>query len=87
MNKADLISKIASLHFNIYQKDSVKRVNVFFDKISKAISKNERVELRGFGIFDVKELQPRIAINPSNGSSVSVPAKKVAFFRMVKGII
>ena len=86
MNKSDLISKIASLHSNLYQKDSVKIVNVFFDTISKAISKNERVELRGFGIFDVKNREARIARNPKNGSAVAVPAKKVPFFRMGKGM-
>ena len=86
MNKSDLISKIASLHSKLYQKDSVKIVNVFFDTISKAISKNERVELRGFGVFDVKEREARIARNPKNGSAVAVPAKKVPFFRMGKGM-
>ena len=86
LNKSDLISKIATLHSNLYQKDSVKIVNVFFDTISKAISKNERVELRGFGVFDVKEREARIARNPKNGSAVAVPAKKVPFFRMCKGM-
>ena len=84
MNKSELISKIANLHSNLYQKDSVKIVNILFDTISKAISKNERVELRGFGIFDVKEREARIARNPRNGSAVAVPAKKVPFFRMGK---
>ena len=86
MNKSDLISKIASLHSNLYQKDSVKIVNVFFDTISKAISKNERVELRGFGIFDVKEREARIARNPKNGDVVAVPPKSVPFFRMGKAM-
>ena len=55
MNKSDLIVKIANLNQSIYQKDAIKIVNVFFDTISKALSRNERVELRGFGVFDVKK--------------------------------
>ena len=84
MNKSDLISKIANLNPSIYQKDAVKIINVFFDTITKAISQNDRVELRGFGVFDVKVRDARIARNPKNGSVVAVPAKKVPFFRMGK---
>ena len=62
LNKSDLIIKIAKLNPSIYQKDATKIVNVFFDTITKALSKNERVELRGFGVFDVKKRKARIAI-------------------------
>ncbi len=86
MNKSDLINKIANLNPSIYQKDANKIVNVFFDTISKALSKNERVELRGFGVFDVKKREARIARNPKNGNAVAVPAKYVPFFRMGKGM-
>jgi len=44
------------------------------------------VELRGFGVFDVKQRQARIARNPKNGEAVAVPAKKVPFFRMGKNM-
>ena len=69
MNKSDLINKIANLNHSIYQKDASKIVNVFFDTISKALSKNERVELRGFGVFDIKKREARIARNPKNGEA------------------
>ena len=68
MNKSDLIVKIANLNQSIYQKDAIKIVNVFFDTISKALSRNERVELRGFGVFDVKKREARIARNPKTDS-------------------
>ena len=84
MNKSDLILKILESETIIYKKDAIKIVNVFFDTISTAISNGERVELRGFGVFDVKERQARIARNPKNGEVVAVPAKKVPFFRMGK---
>ncbi len=86
LNKSDLIVKIASLNPSIYQKDASKIVNVFFDTISRALSKNERVELRGFGVFDVKRREARIARNPKNGQAVAVPAKNVPFFRMGKNM-
>ena len=86
MNKSDLISKILESDPTLYKKDATKIVNVFFDTISKAISNGERVELRGFGVFDVKQRQARIARNPKNGEVVAVPAKKVPFFRMGKNM-
>ena len=86
LNKSDLILKIANLNPSIYQKDATKIVNVFFETITKALSKNERVELRGFGVFDVKKREARIARNPKNGDAVAVPAKNVPYFRMGKGM-
>jgi len=84
LNKSDLILKILESEPNLFKKDASKIVNVFFDTISEAISRGERVELRGFGVFDVKEREARIARNPKNGEAVAVPAKKVPFFRMGK---
>ena len=84
MNKSDLILKILESEPALFKKDASKIVDVFFDTISEAISKGERVELRGFGVFDVKKREARIARNPKNGEAVAVPAKKVPFFRMGK---
>jgi len=86
LNKSDLIEKISSLNPDVYQKDIIKIVDVFFGTLSKAIIKNDRVELRGFGTFDIKIREARIARNPKNGSVVAVPSKKIPFFRMGKGM-
>ena len=86
MNKSDLITKIANLNPGLYQKDAAKIINIFFNTIGNAMSQNDRVELRGFGVFGVKERDARIARNPKNGSIVAVPAKKVPFFRMGKNM-
>ena len=86
MNKSDIIIKITNLNASIYQKDASKIVNVFFNTIAKALLKEERVELRGFGVFDVKKRKARIARNPKNGDAVAVPAKSAPFFRMGKGM-
>ena len=86
MNKSDLVIKVANLNPSLYQKDAVKIINVFFNTIGNAISQKDRVELRGFGVFGIKERDARIARNPKNGSVVAVPAKKVPFFRMGKNM-
>ena len=86
MNKSNLVLKIASLNPNIYQKDIIKIIDVFFGTISQAITRDDRVELRGFGAFDVKNREARIARNPKNGSLVAVPSKTIPFFRMGKGM-
>ena len=86
MNKSNLIAKIVNLNPDVYQKDIIKIVDIFFGTLTKAITKNDRVELRGFGTFDVKNREARIARNPKNGSVVAVPSKKTPFFRMGKGM-
>ena len=84
--KSDLIIKIANINPELYQKDASKIINVFFKTLSFALSKNERVELRGFGVFDVKKREARIARNPKNGAVVAVPSKNIPFFRMGKAM-
>ena len=84
MNKSDLIIKIANLNPSIYQKDANKIVNVFFGTITKALSRNERVELRGFGVFDVKKRKARIARNPKNNEKIYVKEKYSLLFKVSK---
>ena len=86
ITKSNLIEKILSLNPNVYQKDIIKIVNIFFETISNAVSKKDRVELRGFGAFDIKKREARIARNPKTGSVVAVPSKNVVFFRTGKGM-
>ena len=86
MNKSNLITKIVNLNADVYQKDIVKIVDIFFKTLTKAIVKNDRIELRGFGTFDVKNREARMARNPKDGSIVAVPSKKIPFFRMGKSM-
>ena len=86
MNKSNLTTQIAKLNPDVYQKEIAEIVEIFFKTLTKAIVKNDRVELRGFGTFDVKNREARIARNPKNGSIVAVPSKKTPFFRMGKGM-
>jgi len=86
LNKSNLITKIVNLNADVYQKDIVKIVDIFFKTFTKAIVKNDRIELRGFGTFDVKNREARMARNPKDGSIVAVPSKKIPFFRMGKSM-
>ena len=86
MNKSDLIIKITSNNPHLYQKDANKIINIFFSTLSLALTKSERIELRGFGVFDVKKREARIARNPKNGNVVAVPSKNIPFFRMGKAM-
>ena len=86
MNKSNLVTKIVNLNSDVYQKDIVQIVDIFFKTLTKAIVKNDRVELRGFGTFDIKNREARMARNPKKRSIVAVPSKKIPFFRMGKGM-
>jgi integration host factor subunit beta len=59
-------------------------VNTVFEEIIEALSRGERVELRGFGAFSVKSRDARIGRNPRTGESVQVEDKKVPFFKTGK---
>ena len=84
MNKSDLITKIVNLNSGVYQKDATKIVNIFFNTISNAMSKNDRVELRGFGAFSVQHRRERTGRNPRTGEAVQVDEKFIPRFKTGK---
>ncbi len=59
-------------------------VDIFFDEISQRLAEGGRVELRGFGAFSTREREARQGRNPRTGESVSVPAKRVPYFKAGK---
>ena len=71
---------------HLMQKDIERIIDTIFEEISNALSKGDRVELRGFGAFSVKERQPRIARNPRTGAPVKVGTKYVPFFKTGKDL-
>ncbi|GBE02337.1 integration host factor subunit beta [bacterium BMS3Bbin06] len=84
MTRSELIEKVSeSLEgFTIKQTEII--VETFFDSIKDALSKGEKVELRGFGNFRLKNRKPRKARNPKTGESVVVPEKRVVHFKTGK---
>ena len=67
MIRSELIQKIADDNPHLYQRDVERIVNTVFDEITGAMSRGDRVELRGFGAFSVKKRDARVGRNPRTG--------------------
>ncbi len=80
MTKADLVESIAQAT-GLSKKDTNVVVNGILENISRALSDGDKVELRGFGSFKVKQRRSRRARNPRTGRPVDVPAKLVPYFK------
>jgi integration host factor subunit beta len=84
--KSELIQKIAEENPHLYQRDVERIVSTLFDEIAAALARGDRVELRGFGAFSVKNRDARIGRNPRTGEAVQVPEKRVPFFKTGKDL-
>jgi integration host factor subunit beta len=81
VTRLDLIAELAASHPHLRQADVELIVATIFDRITAALARGNRVELRGFGAFTVKRRNARIGHNPKTGEVVSVREKTVPFFR------
>ena len=86
MTKSELIARLAAQNPSLYHRDIERLVNTVFETITEALISGDRVELRGFGAFSLRERGSRIGRNPRTGESVSVSAKRMPFFKMGKGM-
>jgi len=84
MTKSELIQRLAELNPHLYQRDVERIVTAIFDEVAAALSRGDRVELRGFGAFSVKQRPARTGRNPRTGAHVSVDQKCVPFFKTGK---
>lgn len=84
MIRSELIQKIADENPHLYQRDVEKIVNTIFEEVISALSRGDRVELRGFGAFSVKQRGARTGRNPRTGEAVDVDEKAVPFFKTGK---
>ncbi len=83
MNKSELIRSLAvEKDLNIDEATDI--VTIFFDSMKDALKKGERVEIRGFGSFKIKEYKGYQGRNPKTGEIVDVDAKRLPFFRAGK---
>ena len=80
MNKIDLINALKN-ECMISKKEAATIVDLFFDKISSALSEGDRVEIRGLCTFFVKEYESYNGRNPRTGETVNVGPKKLPFFK------
>jgi nucleoid DNA-binding protein len=83
MNKKDLIDEVAK-DANLKKKDAEAAVNATFDAITKALKKDDKVQLIGFGTFDVKSRAARTGRNPQTGAEIKIEASRVPGFKAGK---
>ncbi len=84
MTKSELIQRIAELNPHLYHRDVERIVTTVFEEISEALALGDRVELRGFGAFSVKQRDARVGRNPRTGAAVQVAEKHIPFFKTGK---
>ena len=83
MNKMDIINKLAT-DINVNQKIAKIAVDTIIESIKKAIINNERVEIRGFGSFTLREYKAYRGRNPKSGETVQVEPKRLPYFKVGK---
>lgn len=84
MTKSELISRLAARFPQLVTKDAELSVKTIIDAMARSLAKGERIEIRGFGSFDLNYRPPRIGRNPKSGEKVKVPEKYVPHFKAGK---
>ena len=85
MNKTELIGEVAG-KTGMTKKDAEKVVNAFFDTVEGALKSGDKVQLIGFGTFEVRERKARKGRNPQTGKEIDIPATKVPAFKAGKAL-
>ena len=85
MNKTELIASVAE-KTGMTKKDAERIVSVTFDTIAQELQKGEKVQVSGFGIFEVKERNARVGRNPHTKEAIQIPASKVPTFKAAKAL-
>jgi integration host factor subunit beta len=83
MTKADLVEEVARVT-ELTRKDSEVIVDTLFESVIKALRTGDKLEVRGFGSFRVRQRNARVGRNPKTGDKVEVPAKRVPYFKPSK---
>jgi integration host factor subunit beta len=85
MTKAELVEDVAEAA-ELTKKDAEKLVEIVFESLIETLNHGEKIELRGFGSFRVRERGARRGRNPKTGDAVSIPAKRVPYFKPGKDL-
>ena len=86
MIKSELIEKLSAENPHLFQRDVENIVNAILNEVGDALARGDRVELRGFGAFSIKNRPPRTGRNPRTGEKVAVEEKYVPQFKAGKEI-
>ncbi|MBF0559721.1 MAG: integration host factor subunit beta [Nitrospirae bacterium] len=84
MTKSVLIEKVTERVEGLTKKQVETIINTVFDGMKDALTRGEKIEIRGFGNFRIKQRNAKIARNPRTGEKVEVPSKKVLHFKLGK---
>ncbi|MGQ9778905.1 MAG: HU family DNA-binding protein [Bacillota bacterium] len=85
MTKTELIEKVAE-QSGLTKKDSSKAVEAMLNAMTQALAKNEKVQLVGFGSFEVRKREARKGRNPQTGAEIKIAARKVPVFKAGKAL-
>lgn len=86
MIRSELLQALAKDNPDLRADEIEQVVDIFFEEIATRLAEGGRVELRGFGAFSTREREARTGRNPRSGESVSVPPKRVPYFKPGKEI-
>ncbi|HLR65100.1 MAG TPA: HU family DNA-binding protein [Pseudogracilibacillus sp.] len=85
MNKTDLVNAVAE-KAELSKKDAGKAVDAVFDSVMDSLSEGEKVQIIGFGNFEVRDRAARKGRNPQTGEEIEIPASKVPAFKAGKAL-
>ena len=85
MNKTELVAAIAEKS-ELSKKDSEKALKAFIDTVTDELKKGEKIQLVGFGTFEVSERAARTGKNPQTGKAIKIPASKAPKFKAGKAL-
>ena len=86
MTKSELIARLAERFPQLVTKDADFAVKMILDAMTDALARGDRIEIRGFGSFVVKEYQSYTGRNPKTGEKIKVRPKKLPFFKVGKDL-
>ena len=84
--KSKLLKELSNNYPNFLKKDLEKFINIILSEIKSTLNRNERGELRGFGVFSTNIQKARLSRNPKTGEKVNTPEKKTIHFKMAKDL-
>ena len=85
MNKTELIAAVAAKP-GLTKKDAEVIVSATFDTVAQELAKGEKVQVSGFGIFEVKDREARVGRNPHTKQAIQIPATKIPAFKAAKAL-
>lgn len=84
MTKSELVDKLVEVNGILSRKESEAIISIVFDSMCEALKSGEKVEIRGFGSFTIRDREAREARNPKSGEIVKISSKKTPFFKTGK---